>query len=118
MEGLKVKKAELLTLGEMRYNLRIDADDVDEARDENLMACAAAGEELVLNYCNTSWSELVDDYGLCIPASIHRAMLAIACGIYETPTGVSGRQQYVAPMHVMALLTPYVKLTKRCSCHD
>lgn len=113
MEQMKVACAQYLTLGQLKANLRIEEDDEDDLRDMNLMQCAAAAEELVLNHCHTTWDELRADYAGMMPPSLHRAMLAIACGMYQEPTGYSGRAQNTVPMHVQALLTPFVKLSKK-----
>lgn len=110
----KIAEAQVLSLEDVKHNLRIDADDEDAARDRNILQCAAAAEEIVLKYCNTSWNEVIDDY-FEVPAAIYRAAMSIACTLYQEPTGMSTRQVFLIPFHLQSSLNPFVKLTKRVS---
>lgn len=106
--AIQVKEAQWITVEMMRKNARVD----DPGEDVDLMLCAAAAEESVLNYCHTSWEEVMDTYGV-VPAVIAKAMLAVAVGMYEMPAGVDGRQQYVAPFGVLCSLEAYKRLSDR-----
>ena len=106
---LQIEQAQLLTIEAMRRNARVD-EDADE--DANLMECAAAAEKTVLDYCHTSWEEVLDTYGQ-VPAVMYKAMLAVAVGMYDSPAGSDGRQTYVAPFGVLASLEHYKRLTNR-----
>lgn len=105
---IKVREAELLKIEELRRNARVD----DPGEDSTLMECAAAAEEAVLNYLHSSWIELIDTYG-AVPATVKKAMLSVATGMYNMPEGVDGRQQYVAPFGVLAALEGYKRLSDR-----
>lgn len=98
----------VIELEELKRHARV----VGTARDNELALCGDAAEETVMNYLHTSISEMWDTYG-CIPATVKKAIYAVAIGMFDYPAGTDGRQQFVCPFSILAAIESYKVLTNR-----
>lgn len=94
-----------ITLEYIKKHSRIDFDDDDDL----LTLYAEAAEETVLNYCNRTYDNLVDEEGE-VPKSIMQATLMLVDNSYAQRSPASVQQLYTVPYTFDALVKPYIKL--------
>ncbi|RTY53644.1 phage gp6-like head-tail connector protein [Pantoea sp. YU22] len=99
----------LLTLDEIKYQLRIEPDDTSE--DAYLQLIGQAAESRTSNYLNRKlYAETVpedDPDGLILPADVKLAMLGLVAHFHENRAAVSDVEMIELPMSFNWLVTPY-----------
>lgn len=94
-----------LTLESIKAHSRIDFD----CEDSLLEIYGAAAEDTVLNVCNRTYDDLVEEYG-DIPPALQQASLMLVDNSYTQRSPASVQQLYAVPYTFDILVKPYVKL--------
>ena len=97
----------IIDLDLLKYHLRIDGDEEDAL----LEMYGESAEETVMNICNRSYEDFIDQYG-DIPTPIRHAVLLIAGVSYRNREAVTAQNMYMVPYSFEALVRPYTKLSR------
>lgn len=95
-----------LTLSYIKSHSRIDYD----IEDDLLTLYGEAAEETVMNICNTTYADMVEEYG-AVPKAIIQAALMLVDASYQNRAPVSAVNMYAVPYTFDFLVKPYMKLT-------
>ena len=97
-----------LTLQQIKYQARIEPDYTDE--DTLLTDIGESAEDKVLEDCNRTYGDLIDQYGK-VPMSLIRASLLLCTIGYEHRSGDAVQNLSIVPYgNYDALIRPYMKL--------
>lgn len=94
-----------LNLGIIKKQLRIDGN----CEDDLLSMYGDSAEATVLNYCNTTYSDIVEKYG-CVPIPLKQASLLLVDMSYQYRSPVSTQNLSAVPYSFDVLVKPYIVL--------
>ena len=97
-----------LELDDIKRQLRIELDYTDE--DQELTDYGNSAEDTVLNICNRTYDDFIDNYGE-IPQPIREASLLLVCASYEHRSAVTQYQMYSVGYAFDMKVKPYMRLT-------
>ena len=97
-----------LELDDIKRQLRIELDYTDE--DQELTGYCNSAEDTVLNICNRTYDDFIDNYGE-IPQPIREASLLLVCASYEHRSAVTQYQMYSVGYAFDMKVKPYMRLT-------
>lgn len=98
-----------LTLEHIRQRLHIDIVDDDA----DLELHGGGAEDAVLNYCNRTLDDIIEEYG-CIPDPIRNATLMIVAMTYKQREPASEFNFSIVPYgNIDVMLKPYMRLADR-----
>lgn len=103
-----------LTLTRIKQQLRIEADFTEE--DDLLEMYGESAEEVLLNYLNRSFDDVMEVYGR-MPAPLTHAALMLVDTSYQYRSPVSTQSMSLVPYTFDILVKPYMRLTT-CSCNN
>ena len=103
-----------LTLTRIKQQLRIEPDFTDE--DDLLDMYGESAEEVLLNYLNRSYEDVMEVYGR-VPAPLVHASLMLVDTSYQYRSPVSAQNMSLVPYTFDLLVKPYMRLAS-CSCND
>ena len=100
-----------LTFDMIKAQLRLDDE---QARMEHDLLCdyGEAAEDTVLNICNRTLDDIIEQYGK-VPASIRRVALMLVDNQYKERSPISPQNMSVVPYTFDLMLKPYMRLTSR-----
>ena len=100
-----------LTFDMIKEQLRLDDE---QARMEHDLLCdyGEAAEDTVLNICNRTLEDIIEQYGK-VPASIRRVALMLVDNQYKERSPISPQNMSVVPYTFDLMLKPYMRLTSR-----
>lgn len=96
-----------LTLTKIKHQLRIEQDFTDE--DDMLEVYGESAEEVLLNYLNRSYEDLIEIYNH-MPAPLVHASLMLVDISYQYRNPVSTQSMSAVPYTFDILVKPYMKL--------
>ena len=96
-----------LTLERIKQQLRIEPDFTDE--DELLEEYGESAEEVLLNYLNRSYEDVIEVYGR-VPAPLRHASLMLVDTSYQYRCPVSAQNMSLVPYTFDLLIKPYMRL--------
>lgn len=96
-----------LTLQRIKQQLRIEQDFHDE--DELLEMYGEAAEDMVLNTCHRTITDIFEQYGM-VPKALVQAGLMLVAQSYQHREPASPQNLYAVPYAYDLLLKPYIKL--------
>lgn len=94
-----------LTIDYIKAHSRIDFD----CEDTLLELYGSAAEDTVLNDCNTTYEDVVEEYGDIPPALVQASLMLVDLS-YTQRSPVSTQSLYTVPYTFDALIKPYMKL--------
>ena len=97
-----------LTLDEIKDQLRIERDF--DLENDKLTGYGESAEEVLLNYLNRSYEDIIEVYGH-IPAPLRHASLMIVDTSYQYRSPVSTQSMSQVPYTFDLLVKPYMRLT-------
>ena len=97
-----------LTLERIKQQLRIEPDFHEE--DELLEEYGESAEEVLLNYLNRTYEDVIELYGR-VPAPLRHASLMLVDMSYQYRSPVSAQRISLMPYTFDILIKPYMKLT-------
>lgn len=103
-----------LTLPRIKQQLRIEADFTEE--DDLLEMYGESAEEVLLNYLNRSFDDVMEVYGR-MPAPLTHAALMLVDTSYQYRSPVSVQSMSLVPYTFDILIKPYMRLSS-CSCNN
>lgn len=96
-----------LTLAKIKQQLRIEPDFTDE--DDVLEMYGESAEDVILNYLNRSYEDVVEIYGH-MPAPLIHASLMLVDTSYQYRSPVSTQNMSMVPYTFDILVKPYMRL--------
>ena len=96
-----------LTLTRIKQQLRIEEDFTDE--DDLLEMYGESAEEVLLNYLNRSYEDVMEVYGR-VPAPLVHASLMLVDTSYQYRSPVSAQSMSQVPYTFDILVKPYMRL--------
>ena len=96
-----------LELDDIKRQLRIELDYTDD--DQELTGYGNSAEDTVLNICNRTYDDFIDQYG-DIPQPIREASLLLVCTSYEHRSAVTQYQMYSVGYAFDMKVKPYMRL--------
>jgi uncharacterized phage protein (predicted DNA packaging) len=96
-----------LTLERIKQQLRIEPDFTDE--DELLKEYGESAEEVLLNYLNRTYEDVIEVYGR-VPAPLRHAALMLVDTSYQYRSPVSAQNMSLVPYTFDLLIKPYMRL--------
>ena len=103
-----------LTLQRIKQQLRIEEDFTEE--DDLLEMYGESAEEVLLNYLNRSFDDVMEVYGR-MPAPLTHAALMLVDTSYQYRSPVSAQSMSLVPYTFDILVKPYMRLAT-CNCND
>ena len=97
-----------LKLERIKQQLRIEPDFHEE--DELLEEYGESAEEVLLNYLNRTYEDVIEVYGR-VPAPLRHASLMLVDMSYQYRSPVSAQSISLMPYTFDILIKPYIKLT-------
>ena len=97
-----------LTVERIKQQLRIEPDFHDE--DDLLEEYGESAEEVLLNYLNRSYEDVIEVYGH-VPAPLRHASLMLVDTSYQYRSPVSAQNMSLVPYTFDLLIKPYMRLT-------
>ena len=97
-----------LTLTRIKAQCRIEQDFTDE--DDLLEMYGESAEEVLLNYLNRSYEDVMEVYGR-VPAPLVHASLMLVDTSYQYRSPVSAQSMSQVPYTFDILVKPYMRLT-------
>jgi hypothetical protein len=97
----------LLTLERIKQQLRIEPDFHDE--DDLLEEYGESAEDVLLNYLNRSYEDVIEVYGR-VPAPLRHASLMLVDTSYQYRSPVSAQNISIVPYTFDLLIKPYMRL--------
>ena len=104
---LKEYNMKWLTLERIKQQLRIEPDFHDE--DELLEEYGESAEEVLLNYLNRSYEDVIEVYGH-VPTPLRHASLMLVDTSYQYRSPVSVQNMSLVPYTFDLLIKPYMRL--------
>ena len=98
-----------LTFDQIKAQLRLD-DQQALAEHDLLELYGEAAEEMVLNTCNRTITDIFEQYGT-VPKALVQAGLMLVAQSYQHREPMSPQNLYTVPYAFDLLLKPYIKLT-------
>ena len=96
-----------LTLERIKQQLRIEPDFHDE--DDLLEEYGESAEDVLLNYLNRSYEDVIEVYGR-VPAPLRHASLMLVDTSYQYRSPVSAQNMSIVPYTFDLLIKPYMRL--------
>lgn len=96
-----------LKLDDIKHQLRIETDYTEE--DALLISYGNAAEETILNICQRTYDDFIDNYGE-IPQAVINASLLLVNTSYEQRGAVTMQNLYAVPYAFDMLIKPYMRL--------
>lgn len=103
-----------LTLPRIKQQLRIEADFTEE--DDLLEMYGESAEEVLLNYLNRSFDDVMEVYGR-MPSPLTHAALMLVDTSYQYRSPVSAQSMSLVPYTFDILVKPYMRLAS-CNCNN
>ena len=100
-----------LTIEQIKAQLRLD-DQQAQLEHDLLCDYGEAAEDTVLNTCNRTLEDIIEQYGK-IPAPIRRVALMLVDNQYKERSPISPQNMSVVPYAFDLMLKPYMRLTSR-----
>ena len=97
-----------LTLERIKQQCRIEQDFTEE--DSLLEMYGEAAEDMVLNTCNRTITDIFEQYGM-VPKTLVQAGLMLVAQSYQHREPASPQNLYTVPYAFDLMLKPYIKLT-------
>ena len=97
-----------LTFDQIKAQLRLDDAQATEEHDL-LEMYGEAAEDMVLNTCNRTMEDIVEQYGM-VPKALVQAGLMLVAQSYQHREPMSPQNLYTVPYAFDLLLKPYIKL--------
>jgi hypothetical protein len=104
-----------LTLEKIKAQLRIEPDFHDE--DELLEEYGESAEEVLLNYLNRTYEDVIEVYGR-VPAPLRHASLMLVDTSYQYRSPVSTQSMSLVPYTFDILVKPYMRLANNDNDND
>ena len=101
-----------LTLERIKQQLRIEPDFHEE--DELLEEYGESAEEVLLNYLNRTYEDIVEVYGH-VPAPLRHASMMLVDTSYQYRSPVSAQNMSLVPYTFDLLIKPYMRLADKTS---
>ena len=98
-----------LTFEQIKAQLRLDDEQATLERDL-LTTYGEAAEDMVLNTCNRTITDIFEQYGM-VPKALVQAGLMLVAQSYQHREPASPQNLYAVPYAFDLLLKPYIKLT-------
>ena len=98
-----------LTFEQIKAQLRLDDEQATEEHDL-LELYGEAAEDMVLNTCNRTITDIFEQYGM-VPKALVQAGLMLVAQSYQHREPASPQNLYVVLYAFDLLLKPYIKLT-------
>jgi hypothetical protein len=98
-----------LTFEQIKAQLRLD-DEQAELEKDLLEDYGEAAEDTVLNICNRTLEDIIEQYGK-VPAPIRRVTLLLVDNAYKERSPISPQSMSVVPYSFDIMLKPYMRLT-------
>ena len=98
-----------LTFQEIKQQCRLDDEQAELERDL-LEMYGEAAEDMVLNTCNRTITDIFEQYGM-VPKALVQAGLMLVAQSYQHREPASPQNLYAVPYAFDLLLKPYIKLT-------
>ena len=98
-----------LTFDQIKAQLRLDDEQATEEHDI-LDLYGETAEEMVLNTCNRTMEDIVEQYGT-VPKALVLAGLMLVAQSYQHREPASPQNLYVVPYAFDHLVKPYMRLT-------
>lgn len=107
---------ELITLDELKDQLRIEHDYHDE--DAHITTCGNAAEAALLRACRRTVDDLLANFGTTDattgdtlpPPDFKMAVLMLGKHVYEHPGATDSVQQVPVPFSIDLMVKPFIKL--------
>ena len=96
-----------LTLERIKAQLRIEPDFHDE--DDLLEEYGESAEEVLLNYLNRTYEDVIEVYGR-VPAPLRHASMMLVDTSYQYRSPVSAQNMSLVPYTFDLLVKPYMRL--------
>ena len=105
-----------LTFEQIQAQLRLDDQQAEDEHDL-LVLYGEAAEDAVLNICNRTMEDLVEQYGN-VPKTLVQAGLMLVAESYQHREPASPQNLYVVPYKFDMLLKPYMRLTTSSATYN
>lgn len=106
-----LRKMKYLTTEHIRQHLRIDAVDEDAV----LELYGSAAEDTILNMCNRTIDDVIEQYG-CVPDPIRQATLLLVGISYQHREPATATNISIIPYgNIDILIRPYIRLADGCT---
>ena len=102
-----------LTIDWIKQHSRIDFD----CEDELLELYGEAAEDMVLNTCNRTITDIYEQYGM-VPKAVVQAGLMLVAQSYQHREPASPQNLYIVPYAFDLLLKPYMRLTNSSATYN
>lgn len=100
-----------LTFDMIKAQLRLD-DEQAKLEHDLLIEYGEAAEDAVLNICNRTLEDLIEQYGK-VPAPIRHVARMLVDNAYKERSPISPQNMSVVPYAFDLMLKPYMRLTSR-----
>ena len=100
-----------LTFDMIKAQLRLD-DEQANLEHDLLEEYGEAAEDAVLNICNRTLEDLIEQYGK-VPAPIRHVALMLVDNAYKERSPISPQNMSVVPYTFDLMLKPYMRLASR-----
>ena len=98
-----------LTFDQIKAQLRLDDEQATEEHDI-LMLYGEAAEDMVLNTCNRTITDIFEQYGM-VPKALVQAGLMLVALSYQHREPVSPQNLSIVPYAFDYMVKPYMRLT-------
>ena len=98
-----------LTFEQIKAQLRLDDEQATEEHDL-LELYGEAAEDMVLNTCNRTITDIFEQYGM-VPKALVQAGLMLVAQSYQHREPASPQNLYVVPYAFDMMVKPYMRLT-------
>lgn len=98
-----------LTFDMIKAQLRLD-DEQAELEHDLLCEYGEAAEDTVLNICNRTLEDIIEQYGK-VPASLRHVARMLVDNAYKERSPISPQNMSTVPYAFDLMLKPYMKLT-------
>ena len=109
VENKKKQDMKFINFDQIKAQLRLD--DAQAAAEHDILELyGEAAEEMVLNTCNRTITDIYEQYGM-IPKALVQAGLMLVAQSYQHREPASQLNMYAVPYSFDLLLKPYMRLT-------
>jgi hypothetical protein len=105
-----------LTFDQIKAQLRLD-DAQATAEHDLLELYGEAAEDMVLNTCNRTFTDIYEQYGM-VPKAVVQAGLMLVAQSYQHREPASPQNLYIVPYAFDLLLKPYMRLTNSSATNN
>lgn len=98
---------EVVSLGELKANSRIDGTEEDAVLEQ----IGETAEAMVQAIMERDFADLAEEFG-SVPAPVVRSILCLADHLYTHRAAVSSSSMYAVPYTIDMMLKPYCKLVR------